>query len=44
MCMKACDVLKRVIMNSMSGSSRRFKRFDRFCITVNSDKLRIIGK
>ena len=25
------DILKRVIMNGMSGSSGRFKRFDNFC-------------
>ena len=31
-------------MNGMSGSSWRFKRFDRICITVNSDDLRSIGK
>ena len=37
------EILKRHIMNSMSGSSWRFKRFDRLCITVNSDKLRSIG-
>ena len=38
------DILKRVIMNGMSGSSWIFKRFDRLCITVNSDELRSIGK
>ena len=31
-------------MNDMSGSSWRFNRFDRICITVNSDDLRSIGK
>ena len=31
-------------MNGMSGSSWRFNRFDRICITVNSDDLRSIGK
>ena len=31
-------------MNSMSGSSWRFKRFDRICITVYNDDLRGIGK
>ena len=33
----ANDNLNRVIMNGMSGSSWRFKRFDRLCITVNSE-------
>ena len=32
------DILKRVIMNW------QFKRFDRLCITVNSDESRSIGK
>ena len=41
----ANDILKRVIMNSMSGSNERFKRFDRICIAaVNSDDLRSTGK
>ena len=40
----ANDILKRVIMNGMPGSSGRFKRFDRICITVNSDDLRSTGK
>ena len=40
----ANDILKRVIMNGMSGSSWRFKRFDRICITMNSYDLRSIGK
>ena len=39
----ANEILKRHIMNSMSGSSWRFKRFDRLCITVSSDELRSIG-
>ena len=38
------DILKRVIMNGMSGSCWQFKRFDRLCITVNSDESRSIGK
>ena len=38
------DTLKRVIMNGMSGSSWRFKTFDRLCITVTSNELRSIGK
>ena len=37
------DILKRVIMNGMTGSSWRFKRFDRLCIAVNSDQYRGIG-
>ena len=37
------DILKRVIMNGMTGSSWRSKRFDRLCITVNSDHYRGIG-
>ena len=37
------DILKKVIMNGMTGSSWRFKRFDRICLTVNSDEFRIVG-
>ena len=40
----ANDKLKEVIMNDMSGSKCRFKRFDRIFITVNRDDLRSIGK
>ena len=40
----ANDILKRVIMNGMSGSSWRFKIFDRLCITVNSDEFRSMLK
>ena len=40
----ANDILERVIMNGMSGSSWRFKRFDRLCITVDRKELRSIGK
>ena len=40
----ANDILKKVIMNGLSGSSWRLKRFDRICITVNSNDLRNIGK
>ena len=40
----ANDILKRVIMNGMSSSGRRFVGFDRICITVNSEDLRSIGK
>ena len=40
----ANDILKRVILIGMSGSSWRFKRFDRICITVNSNDLRSTGK
>ena len=40
----ANDILKRVIMIGMSGSSWRFKRFDRICIAVNSNDLRSTGK
>ena len=36
-------ILKRVIMNGMTSSSRRFKRFDRICIAVNCDQYRGIG-
>ena len=35
--------LRRVIMNGMTGSSWRFKRFDWLCITVKSDQYRGIG-
>ena len=38
------DILKRVIVNGMTGSSWHFKRFDRLCLTVNSDQMREIGK
>ena len=37
------DFLKRVIMNGMTGSSWRFKRFDRICLTVNIDEFRSLG-
>ena len=40
----AQDILKRAIMNGMTGSSWRFKRFDRICITVNSNEIRDFGK
>ena len=38
------DILKRVIVNGMTGNSLHFKRFDRLCLTVNSDQIREIGK
>lgn len=38
------DILKRVIINGMTGRNRRFKRFDRLCITVHSDQHRGVGK
>ena len=38
------DILKCVIMNGISGSSWRFRRFNRVCITVNSDEIRSVGK
>ena len=37
-------ILKSVIQNGMTCSSWRFKRFDRVCLTVNSNKLMEIGK
>ena len=37
------DILNRVIMNGMTGSSWRFKRFDKICLTVNSDEFRNVG-
>ena len=40
----ANDILKRVTLNGMSGSSWKFKRFGRTGITVNSDDLRSVGK
>ena len=40
----ANDILKGVIINGISISSWRFKRFDRTCITVNSNDLRSTGK
>ena len=38
------DIHKRVIINGMTGNSWRFRRFDRVCITVNSDQESEIGK
>ena len=40
----ANDILKKVIVNGMTGGSWRFKRFDRICITVNSDQESELGK
>ena len=40
----ANDILKRVIANGMTGSNWRFRRFDRICITVNSDQESGIAK
>ena len=37
------DILKRIIMNGMTDSSRKFKSFDRICITVNSDEFKSVG-
>ena len=39
----APDILKRVIINGLNGSSWRFKRFDRLCLTVNSDEFKNIS-
>ena len=39
----ARDIKKRIISNGMTGSSWRFKRFDRLCISVSSDVFRKIG-
>ena len=30
-------------MNGMTGSSLRFKRFDRICLIANSDEFRSVG-
>ena len=38
----AKDIRKGNIFNGMTGSSWRFKRFDRLCISVNSDEVRQI--
>ena len=38
------DILKRVIVNDMTGSNWRFKRFDRLCLAVNSNQIKEIGK
>ena len=38
------DILKRIIINGMTGSSWRFKRFDRICIAVNIDEIGSVGK
>ena len=40
----AQDILKRVIMNGMTGSSWRFKMFGRICLAVNSDEIESVGK
>ena len=37
------DILKKVIINAMTSNSRRFKRFDRICLTVNSEEFRSVG-
>ena len=37
------DILKKVIINVMTSNSRRFKRFDRICLTVNSEEFRSVG-
>lgn len=37
------DILKRVIITDMTGSSWRVKRFDQLCITVYSDQYRGVG-
>ena len=39
----AQDILKRVVMNGMTGSSWRFKMFDRICLAVNSDEIGSAG-
>ena len=38
------DILKKIIQNGMTGSSWRFKKCDRICLTVNSNELMEIGK
>ena len=40
----ASNILKKVIINGMRGRSWRFKRFDRICVTFNSDQESEIGK
>ena len=37
------DKKKIIISNSMTGSSRRFKRFERLCFNVNSDLVKKSG-
>lgn len=37
------DIRKRMIMNGMTGSSWRFKRFERISTAVISDKIVTIG-
>ena len=39
----AWDILKKIITNDMSGSSWWFRRFDKLCLTVNSDKFKNIS-
>ena len=38
------DIVKRLIVNGMTGSSWRFERFDRIWIIVNTDQESQIGK
>ena len=38
------DILKRVIMNGMTGSSWRFKMFDRICLAANSNEILSVSK
>ena len=39
----AQDKKKIIISNSMTGSSRRFKRFERLCFNVSSDLMKKFG-
>ena len=32
------NIRKRIVINGMTGSSGRFKRFDRISISVNSEE------
>ena len=38
------DILKRVIMNGMTGCNWRFKMFDRICLAANSDEIVSVSK
>ena len=40
----AQTILKRVIVNGVTGSSWRFKSLDRVCLAVNSDEIGSVGK
>ena len=38
------SILKRIIVNGLTGSSWRFKRFNRISVNVKQKALQIVGK